>query len=263
MEDRIQKLADKALSALSDSLESGHSQTLTAYLKAMARFHRYSWFNSLLIWVQKPEATFVAGYRKWNEVGRHVRQGQKGISILAPVVYKTRQDPPDSEESEIPATGFIPVCVFDVSQTEGDPLPEIGKRTGNPGVYGKRLLAFACSMGFAVTESPNLRGAQGLSRGASIQILQSLSPAEKFGVLAHEIAHSMLHFGEGKTTKSRVVLETEAEAVAFVVSEAIGLANSTASRDYLHLYQSDAQMLMASLATVRNAASQILKAILV
>jgi hypothetical protein len=100
-----QKKADQALLNLSRSLNQGQSETLRTFLKTMAKFHRYSWFNCMLIWMQRPEATHVAGFKKWLELGRCVKKGEKGIMILAPVIYRPRkpkiEEPKEKEESRI------------------------------------------------------------------------------------------------------------------------------------------------------------------
>jgi hypothetical protein len=264
VDERIQQLANSGLDSLMSSLESGHSQALTNYLKAMSRFHSYSWLNCLLIWLQNDQATLVNGYRSWNKFGRYVKKGEKGISILAPILYKPKQvvEVADPDQA-ISVMGFMPVHVYDILQTLGDPIPEIGKRTGDPGLYTAKLLEFAAGKGISVTESSNLQGALGLSRGSSIELLQGLPPAEKFGVLVHEVGHSMLHFGTDRNEKTKMLREVEAESIAFVVSEAIGLENSTASSDYIFLYDGDVHVLTSSLSTIRNASSEILKAIMV
>ena len=267
MDDKIQQTADQALLKLIQSLNQGQSETLKTYLKTMAKFHRYSWFNCLLIWLQKPEASHVAGFRKWLELGRHVRKGEKGIAILAPVIHRPKKAryesrPEDSQDERMEVTNFVTTWVFDISQTDGQPLPSIGKRTGNPGSQMAKLLDFADSRGIAVSFVESLNGAHGVSRGGSIDILSSLPPAEQFGVLVHELAHELLHQGENKGTKPKLVRELEAEAVAYVVCEAAGLEDRSASADYIQLYQGDVTLLMASFAEVRRASNRIVGGIL-
>lgn len=267
MNDRAQKLANQALYGLIDSLSAGQSEALKTYLRTMSRFYRYSWFNSMLIGLQRPEATHVAGFRRWLDMGRCVKEGEKGIMILAPVTYRPKRDDNEvkdetTQEVRIRAEGFTVAWVFDIEQTEGRPLPMIGERSGDPGHYAQRLLEFAHRRSIIVSLVDDLGGAHGRSKGGSIELLSRLSPVEQFGVLAHEIAHELLHQGSNWGTKPRVIRETEAEAVAFVICEAVGIDNGTASQDYIQLYQGDGKLLMASLASIQKAASMILKEIL-
>lgn len=267
MEDKIQQKADKALLKLIQSLNQGQSESLKNYLRTMAKFHRYSWFNCLLIWLQKPEATHVAGFRKWLELGRSVRKGENGIAILAPVIHKPKRAsyesrPEDSQEQKVEVTNFVTAWVFDISQTDGQPLPSIGRRSGNPGHFMEKMMAFAHSKGIEVKFSVSLNGAHGVSKGGSIEILSTLPPAEAFGVLVHEVCHELLHQGENKGVKPKTVRELEAEATAYVVSQGIGLEDRSASVDYIGLYQGDSLLLMASLGSIQKASCEILKAIL-
>ena len=268
MNDRAKKLTDKGIKTLVESLNRGQSDTLKAYLATMAKFHRYSWHNCLLIWLQCPTATQVAGFKKWLNLGRCVKKGERGIMILAPMAYTRRVDPdPHSEQSDgtekkLPTSMFIAAWVFDVSQTEGRELPEIGKRSGDPGIFQDRLLDFAKSKGIAVSRVDDLNGAKGVSKGGSIAVLSRLDAAESFGILVHEIAHELLHQGDNKGCKPRAVRELEAEATAYVVCEAIGLADCSAASDYIQLYQGDSKLMMASLSSIQKASAMILKEIL-
>lgn len=262
MNERAKLLTDKGIHSLSQSLAQGYSDNLKAYLATMAKFHKYSWHNCLLIWIQKPEAAQVAGFRKWLELGRCVKEGEKGIMILAPVLSRKTKEEEVKEPERNECVAFTCAWVFDVSQTEGRQLPSIGTRKGDPGSYYRSLLDFAQSKGIEVSFHPDLQGANGKSRGGKIELLESLTAAESFGVLVHEIAHELLHQGDQKGLKPKVVRELEAEATAFVVCQAIGLEEDSAGADYIHLYQGDAQLLMASLSSIQKASSQILKGIL-
>jgi antirestriction protein ArdC len=124
-----QELVKASIDALVKSLEAGHSDVLSSYLTAMAQFHNYSFQNILLIASQRPRATKVAGIRAWNELGRRVRRGEKGIMIFAPLIgYKRNANEPDAKtgKPEPRLVGFRSVYVFDVEQTEGEELPELG-----------------------------------------------------------------------------------------------------------------------------------------
>jgi N-terminal domain of anti-restriction factor ArdC len=125
--EQIKEITDRAAEQLVAALQAGHSEALTVYLKAIGRFHRYSLQNVLLIASQKPNASYVAGFRTWNALGRFVRKGEKGIMILAPIVRrKTQNDDEQRDEISRPIAGFRAAFVFDISQTDGKELPQIG-----------------------------------------------------------------------------------------------------------------------------------------
>src|SRR5580698_7748164 len=136
---QIKEITTKATEQLVAALNSGHSQALTGYLKAIGRFHRYSLHNVLLIASQKPNASYIAGFRTWNELGRFVRKGEKGIMILAPIVRRKADKEEEREETSRRVDGFLPACVFDVSQTDGKELPQIGTVEGDPRQYDVKL----------------------------------------------------------------------------------------------------------------------------
>lgn len=262
---RAKSVVDDALDNLANALKQGKSQTLVAYLAAMARFHRYSFGNVLMIAAQRPDASRVAGYRAWQQLGRQVREGEKGILIFAPMLLKNRFNDSPSEPSNVDEPHmflrFRVVHVFDVSQTEGEPLPEHARVNGDPAGFTDRLKNFASETGIVVEYSHDLGPAQGCSRGGRILLRDDLSPPEEFSTLAHELAHELLHFGQTATRGSKTVRETEAEAVAFVVSQAIGLDTNTAASDYIQLYAGDKDTLSHSLDRIQQTASKILTAI--
>jgi len=219
----------------------------------------------LLIGLQRPNATRVAGVRAWNKLGRHVRQGEKGIRIIAPIVWRKKKDDKRGSEEGDDAeelVRFRSVCVFDVAQTEGQPLPEFAQARGEPGEFTGRLMQFAGEQGIKVELSDALGSAHGLSSGGRILVRKGLSPAEEFSVLAHELAHELLHRGEEEKPSSRTVRETEAEAVAFVACQAIGLEAVNAAADYIRLYQGSKETLLESLQRIRQAAVEIIGAIM-
>jgi len=250
----------KALDALVQAVERGESERLKAYLATLARFHRYSVGNVLLIGMQRPGATRVAGVRAWNKLGRHVRQGEKGIRIFAPIVWHVKREKQEGSEDMEELVRFRSVCVFDVAQTDGKPLPEFAQAGGDPGEYTGRLMAFAAEQGIKVEFSDALVSAHGMSAGGKIVVRKGLSSAEEFSVLAHELAHELLHRDEDELL-SRTVRETEAEAVAFVVCQAVGLEATNAAADYIQLYLGSKETLFESLQRIRETAVQIIGAI--
>jgi hypothetical protein len=226
----------------------------------MARFPRYSFRNQLLIAAQRPGATRVAGFQTWRQFGRWVKRGERGIVIVAPLPLR-RAEAAEGEEADV-SLAFKAVYVFDVSQTDGEPLPELAATQGNPADHLLRLKAAITERGIRLRYCEDLDGADGVSGGGLILLRAGLTAGEEFGVLTHEFAHELLHQGERRTGVPRKVRELEAEAVAYVVSEAIGLDTNTACVDYIHLYQGDTDTLTESLSTIRQSASIILETLL-
>ena len=252
---------------LIEQLEAGHSEALTAYLTAMGRFHSYSLGNILEIARQKPDATRVAGMHAWNQLGRRVKKGEKGIRILAPMIGTRKKK--DTEKTADPTVthkpvlvGFRSAYVFDVSQTEGAELPQFSSKvTGTVGQYRERLIDFLTAQGIGLEFKETIAPALGMSYGGRIAILPGQEPAEEFSTLVHELAHEMLHKAERRTATTKTVRETEAEAVAFVVSQTIGLNAGHASADYIHLYHGNAALLAESLEVIQKTSALILSAI--
>jgi hypothetical protein len=253
--------------ALIEQLEQGHSETLTAYLTAMGRFHNYSFGNILEIARQKPDATRVAGFHAWNQFGRRVKKGERGIRILAPVIGARRKKDDVAEEDNQPQrkavlVGFRSAYVFDVSQTEGEELPELTERiTGNVGAYRERLVDFVNAQGIELEFNESIAPALGVSYGGKIALLPGQSAPEEFLTLVHELSHEMLHRADRRTATSKTVRETEAEAIAFVVAQTIGLSTGRASADYIHLYHGDAALLAKSLEAIQQTSAAILSAL--
>jgi hypothetical protein len=250
---------------LIEQLEQGKSETLTAYLGAMAHFHNYSFGNILSIAHHRPDATHVAGIRTWNELGRFVKKGQKGIPILAPMIGTKRQQRDDPQEtSEKPAPmliGFRRVFVFDILQTDGADLPQPAKVSGEVGNYRDRLFEFVERQGIALEFNERIAPAQGASYGGKIVLLPGQTKAEEFATLVHEVSHEMLHRAERRTMTTKTVRETEAEAIAFIISRAVGLDTGSASADYISLYHGNAELLTESLTVIQQASATILDAI--
>jgi hypothetical protein len=255
------RLAQEKIEQLGKELERGHSETLRAYLAAMAKLHTYSLHNVLLIAAQKPDAQHVAGFGTWRRLGRCVRRGERGIAILAPIVRR-RERVADlasdsheaSEECSLHGAGeavmgFRGAYVFDVSQTEGAPLPEFAVVAGNPGPYTERLQRFTADRGIQLRYSHHIAPARGACIGDTIVLLPELSPAEHLSTLAHELGHQSLHRRDGR------------EQVSKTVREAIGLATGTSSSDYVQLWGGDTKTLSASLDRIQRTAAEIIAAI--
>lgn len=259
-----QQVIRENLQSLVQQLEAGHSEALTAFLNAMGAFRQYSFGNVLMIATQKPEATRVAGIVAWNQLRRRVKRGEKGIAILAPMIVKRRSDAKNTNEFEestkSAVVGFRRVHVWDISQTEGEPLPTLGEVTGEVGESLDHLRQFVSGAGIALEYDKGIAPAQGVSYGGRIALLPGQSKPEEFATLVHETAHEILHKAERRAATTKTLRELEAEAVAFVVSKAIGL-NPTSSADYIQLYRGDAELLLESLEIIQRTASQILSAV--
>ncbi len=272
--EEARKMADTALQQLGAELERGQSETLRAYLAAMGRFHRYSLRNALLIAAQRPGAQRVAGFHTWRRLGRMVRKGEHGIAILAPVVRRRRAAGRKAEdevtgpergqataEPDEDVLAFRGAYVFDVSQTDGRPLPEFSRPGGDPGACLEHLKKFVLQRNITLSLVEHLGGAEGVSTGGRILIRAGLAPAEAFATIAHECAHELLHTTRGQAPPDRFVRELEAEAVAYAVCCGIGLDVRSCSADYIRLYQGDEKKLAASLERIQRTASEILAAI--
>jgi len=230
------------------------SAEMQAYLDLSARFHRYSPYNVWLISWACPNATRVAGFRKWRSLGRTVGKGQTGIPILAPIFAGKAKN---LEEDEASLVGFKVVYVFDISQTEGNPLPEQPnwKSLERDEELSRRLMAFAQSRGITVQESELVGEMQGLSSGLVIL----LAPQAGTKTLIHEIAHELMHQKAG-SQRDRTVRELEAESVAYVVARHFGLEN-LASPNYVALLGADAGMILAHLERIRSTAVEIIASV--
>ena len=267
-----QLIIKQAVDFLMQQVEAGKSETLTAYLTAMARFHNYSFGNILAIARQRPTATRVAGYGTWKEMGRFVKRGEKGIQILAPMMGFRRKNTEaergidaDADSNTKPQRvliGFRVVRVFDVSQTEGADLPEFEHNiSGEVGEHHDRLIDFLAQQNIALEFNERIAPALGVSYGGKIALLPGQSKAEEFVTLVHETAHELLHKAERRTFTTATVRETEAESVAFIVGQAIGLEMGNASSDYIQMYAGNATLLAESLEVVQRTAAVILGAI--
>jgi antirestriction protein ArdC len=236
------KIADAVAAAseqLVAALKAGQTEVLKRYLEAMGRFRHYSFTNCMLIFCQKPDATRVAGFHTWKSLGRYVKKGERGLVITAPMIHKKRAKSEGKvvsidAESETFVT-FRPVYVFDQSQTEGDPLPDLHSTRveGDATVYLERLTKHVTDSGITLEFGDPTMGADGLSYGGKIMLKDGMTGAETFSVLVHELAHELLHKGDRRKNTTKTVRETEAEAVAHVVCSSLGFATNGASETYV------------------------------
>ena len=261
----VKSITRQAFDRLVEAVEAGRSERLIEYLKAMGKFHNYSFGNVILINFQKPDATHVAGYRTWQKLGRYVRKDERGIAIIAPIVWREQiaisKEKPENEQKhpEEIAVAFRTAYVFDISQTDGKPLPDFAQVEGDVGIYAERLREYISSRGIGVEYNEAIGSAEGVSSGGLIRLKRGLSPAEEFSILVHELAHEALHKDKGSMPKDKKVRETE--AVAFVVCQGVGLETNSASSDYIQLYDGDRKTLLESIDRIQKTAAEILAVI--
>jgi len=260
--DDVKAITANALDQLTDALKNGQSDTLKNYLGFLGKFHNYSLNNCLLIASQFPEATYVAGFERWKTLGRQVKKGEKGIAIFAPNITKDKDSngQPDKEADKPTRklNGFRVAYVFDISQTDGKDMPEFAKISGDPGEALAKLETLIVQHNITLNYDNPPGGALGTSSGETITVRPDLPPAEKFSVAIHELSHSLLHRGDRRKETTKTVRETEAEAVAFAVTTAMGLDNATRSSDYIALYQGDQDVLSESLQAIQKTAAHII-----
>jgi len=241
------------------------SEQWTNYLKVQSAFHNYSSQNTMLILVQNPYATRVAGYNKWKSLGRQVRKGEKGIFILAPLVFKTERE---NGEVEKGIKGFRYVSVFDISQTDGEDLPEVATRLVGEDPTGTfmNLKQVASGLGFSVIDHEFEGETNGDCNHATktIRVHTKNQPAQRVKTLAHEIAHAILHDpDEIDYRANRGLCELEAESTAFVVCRTLGIASDDYSFGYVAGWAGGGDEAVAAIgksqARIQKAANAILK----
>ncbi len=202
-----------------------------SYLDFQSKFYRCSYNNVLLISSQCKHATNVASFGAWKALGRNVVKGEKAIYIFASLVYKVSDENSDEETRIIPGFKFVPV--FDVSQTEGEELPSICDRLvgSDPNNCYERLVVVADSLGFVVFDhsfSDSTNGDYNFEQSC-IRVKVTISPAQRVKTLAHELAHAYLH----KNEKNRSLAELEAESVAYIVCQMLGINSSDYTFGYV------------------------------
>ena len=267
----------KDIEAITKELEQGvkdvfASPEYTEYLQFMGKFYNYSANNCLLIWMQNPAATLVAGYKAWQtKFKRQVRKGEKGITILAPVPHKIKKavlEDGDLVEKEIQWTSFRAVSVFDISQTDGDAVPsfEVNELTGDVEGYDelvKKLEELApCRVDFEVITG----GAKGFYSltDKRIAINEGMAESQTIKTMVHEIAHAILHDKDGEQKDAdRRTAEVQAESVAYTVCSAMGLDTSDYSFGYVAEWSAGKEVkeLTASMDVIRKTAGEILEAL--
>ena len=266
--DRLKEITGKLEKGVAELFESDRYKE---YLRVMARFHRYSFNNTLLIAMQCPGATRLAGFQSWKKFGRHVKKGEKGIKVIAPTPFKKTVEE-DGEEKEVVVPRYKVVSTYDVSQTEGKPLPEIASTlTGSVDSYDDLMAALA-------QVSPVPIGFEDISGSAygyyspmekRIAVREGLSEQQTLKTVVHEISHAKLHDVDLSKPKDerpqidRQTMECQAEAIAFVCCERFGLDTSDYSFGYIAGWSSGRELkeLRSSLEIIRNTAAEIIDSV--
>ena len=260
-----------SLDGITEELEQGvlnvfGCDSYRAYLAVMARFHTYSTNNSILIWMQRPDATLVAGYNTWlTRFSRNVKKGEKGIRILAPVRKKILDE--DMQEKSV-LSGFRTAVVFDISQTEGDPLPTYMNDTLNGTVedYERFLEQLKLVSPVPVTFDPSAMASHGYYRADQnrIVIKAGMTELQTVKTLLHEIAHACLHNKAcGGDALSREQKEIEAESTAYIICRHFGLDTGEYSFGYLAGYSSTKELpeLRSSMERIRMTSDRLIRQI--
>lgn len=251
------ELVDAGVKSLTEALAAGKSDNLKRFLTVAANFHNYSLNNWFMIFGQRPDATRVAGYKAWQKMGRQVKGGSKAIKIIAPRKGKKKDAEGNATDKEY--LFFTTANVFDISDTEGEELPTVFRVEGDPGDSLFALESFIESQGIKLEEKESLSGALGVSYGGRIEVKAGLEPAQRFTTLVHELAHELLHKQADRETLSKATKETEAEAVSFVVGQAIGVDSLGQTADYVQLWKGDLDVFNASLGRIQKCAKTIIE----
>lgn len=274
--ERLKALTDQLEQGVSDIFQSGQ---YAAYLTAMSKFHHYSFGNTMLIFIQCPNATHVAGYHDWRRnFGRQVKRGERGITILAPCPYRRKEEVEEAASDGSPVTsvqwvqrmGFRTVTVFDVSQTEGKPLPELVKKlTGDVAQYESMVATLRSISPYPISIESFPGGAYGCCDFVEQRILvqPDMNQIQTIKTMIHEVSHAKLHAPE-KTEelpqhKQRFVREMEAESVAYVVCRHFGIDTSDYSFGYVAGWSRGRELsqLRESLDLIRNTAAELIDGI--
>ena len=236
MTDRLRAAHEKLQQAVAQIVSGDDWKRM---LKIASKFHRYSFNNHLMIFLQRPDATVVAGFNRWKSLGRFVKKGEKGIAIFAPCKYKTKIETETGNEKSVQQIrGFRVVHVFDISQTEGEDLPDLDAvrpklldADAPEGIWDE-LVDHARVVGFKV-----IRNQRGSENGycdflnKEIAVRPDVAPAQALKTLIHELGHALLHSNE--LPRSKEVAEVEVESFAYIVCDAVGLDSGDYSFAYV------------------------------
>ena len=251
-----------------------NSDKYKEFLESMKNFNNYSLNNMLLILFQKPEASMVCSYTKWKELGRQVKKGEKGLSILAPCPHKFQKEITEYNENgeevktqkNIEYLSFTIKKCFDISQTEGDPIPQICNELQGEDVRAKAIISTIkdlCDWQINYKNKKDMGDSFGYCNYLTqeIAIKKGISEIQEAKTLIHEYAHKLLHNSELIKDKSRDNREIEAESIAFVISDYFGLDTSNYSFEYVASWSQDKspEELRLVLNNIQNTALELIE----
>ena len=260
MNPKVQELYKKLTEGVQEWFGSGRIQEILAF---QARFYRYSFNNMLLIFLQCPNATHVAGYNAWKKMGRQVRRGEKGIQIFAPLIKKETEINNEGKEVEVERLyGFRVTHVFDLSQTDGEPLPVEPPTISGESEQGQSLFdALMTVSPVPVTLEPVFGGSKGYYDPLARKIVvKSGLPADfRAKVLFHEVAHALVEKTPVKNSADRVRAEVVAESSAFVTASYFGLDTAEYSFEYVGRWAEDPEEALKWGSSIQKTAASLIK----
>lgn len=254
---KIKEYQNKLIDGVKTVLES---RSFKEVMEFSTRFRKYSFNNTILIWLKYPQASRVAGIKTWNEIGRHVKKGEKGIAIFAPLLKKTKE-----EKEEVRLIGFRAVYVWDVEQTEGEPMPEVDiappVMDGDPEkLFQKVLLSSPVPVSYEEIKGK----AKGyyLIKEKWIVLPNNLTPEQRTKTLLHELAHHVYITDSKEWEKSKKDLpaaEIIAEGAAYMASARFGLDSASYSFPYIATWAKDAEKVLTTGNVMRNVATELIE----
>ena len=278
--DKTKIIINLAVDSLFEDIKKGKSKRLLDYLEFCSKFYNYSFSNTVLIWFQLPEAKRVAGFKKWNELGYKIKKGSKAIRILAPRTYKyiiednkkitfrnMTAEQKSRKEEHNEEIYFVPVSVFDVSQTEKTVKAKVLVDNYFWNIGNDFKAQYLMIKGIVLNTDINVvesdtGNAEGISRGGEINIKKENDYNNKLLTLIHEWAHEILHQDKMKMNfNEREVKEIQAEGVSYIVSRYLGLKNPFTA-DYIQNWAKDKEQLKDNLTVIIETSKKIIDIII-
>ena len=264
----VNEIVRNGFEKLVGDVKEGHTENYLEYLAFVSKFHKYSNFNQMLIFSQKPDATLVAGYRTWQEMGHQVRAGEKGIKIMAPIYIKHLEENELGQLTSLQKlVGFKVVSVFDSSQlTEpAKAFWDFRKNLPDDAEDKYQLVERAVmSDALGIIETSMPRGKRGEATENVIYLQEGMNSVDKTNTLIHEWGHEILHFGPARSLIEeefpKSVEECQAESVSYVVSYFLGIENQF-SRDYLLHYGNTAETLIKNMDVIQKTSHYMIQKI--
>ena len=269
MNDKTKATLKKLKTGIKDIM---NSTEYMEFIKTISKFHNYSFNNMILIYMQKPDATLVAGYTDWiTKFHRFVKKGEKAITIIAPVPYKQQRENEKGEVEEVKGMSYKTTSVFDISQTEGEELPtmEAEELKGKVKNYNNLKQAIENLKSIKIEYKKIKNGSKGYysEKENLIAIKEGMSEKQTIKTLLHELAHSQAHnktaIKERKQRVTRSAMESEAESIAYIVSDFYGIDTSEYSFKYIASWLSEStyEEFLESMKTIQKISDDIIKTI--